>query len=447
MLPIIETLDFITTGFQFLTVELSRLQLVNFQMLGTALVLQSTFNLSAISRLWLKKKSVNAFSHFLSHAKIRFKEVTSAYHKMLQEEYADKLKGGSFIIDDTMEHHSKLCKFIHGVFTHFDHAIGTNLKAKCLVFLYYKEPLTIKFPIGCRIYYRGGEKNKYQLALELIEEALKAGFCCKTVLADSWYCVNGFIVGLKAIERELNLPSPLIYVMEIKSNLTVEVPLTANELKSKKRKKLYRTMHFDDYFKEFINENKYVGFKVDLESGKPEKSLYEFKRTVIKIHAFAGKHVLIRSYDLERETVKYLITNELTWEGVKILTEYSHRWVIEEFFRNAKQLLNIEGACIRSEQGVTLALFLVTLLDALFHLEIVRRTSLNSQTEPVTVQSIQRLAQLENIQNLIKIIRDNDRRDEFLKHWVNQLEDDAIRYRRKRYELVELSLGEFKLAA
>ena len=60
------------------------------------------------------------------------------------------------------------------------------------------------------------------------------------------------------------------------------------------------------------------------------------------------------------KTSKYLLTNELTWEANKIISVYSNRWVIEEFFRNAKQLTDMEGATIRSEQGVTLSLCLVS---------------------------------------------------------------------------------------
>ena len=45
------------------------------------------------------------------------------------------------------------------------------------------------------------------------------------------------------------------------------------------------------------------------------------------------------------------------------------QWRIEEFFRNAKQLTDMEGATIRSEQGVTLALYLVSWIDSLLHYE------------------------------------------------------------------------------
>ena len=442
MVPIIELLGFIQSGFQFLNAELSALQLENLMMIGNGLLLGSKFNLSEIHRLWLKKKSINAFSHFLSHSKLRLDNLTLLYHRMLIASYGDHLKGGRFIIDDTMEHHSKLCQYIHGVFAHFDHALGTHLKAKCLVFLYYQEAGLVKFPIGWRIYYKNGSKSKNELALELIEAGLRRGFSGSVVLADSWYCVAPFLKGLRSLPAKLNLERPLIYVMELKPNLTIEEWLNAEEQsgenRKQKKRKLYCKVKVEGYFQRNVSESKQVGFGLDIESGKAERTLYKVQRVVAKIHALPGKHVIVRSFDVEKKTIKYLITNELTWEGAKVIHEYCQRWVIEEFFRNAKQLLDMEGACIRSEQGVAIALFLVTLLDALLHLEVFRRASEDPQTDPITVQSIIRVQQIENIQNFIEVIQDEEQRDEFLQKWVSQLEEDAIQPRRKRYPLVEL---------
>jgi len=58
---------------------------------------------------------------------------------------------GYFLIEDTMKHHTKLCKWIHGFFVLFDHALGTNCKTTCIVFFYYSDGNLIKFPIAFRI--------------------------------------------------------------------------------------------------------------------------------------------------------------------------------------------------------------------------------------------------------------------------------------------------------
>jgi len=400
---------FVREGFQFLRGIVTDLQLNNLMMIATTVILYSRFNLSEVSRSWLKKKTVNAFSHCLKAAKFNLKEAMNAYAKMLRQSY--DLTGGRFIIDDTMEHHTKLCKFIYGVCRHWDHVFRTNVSAKCLVFLYYS----------------GGKKTKNDLALELIEEGIKRGFPCGVVLADSWYCVEPFV-------RELRWMG-LRYVLEIKTNATVREPIKKGEQRSRgrKRKKWYRKVPLVSYVQK-VQRVRRIGFFGDLATGKEEKILYEIKEKTCRIHALPGLHKVVYSYDPERGTEKYLITNELTWEGVKVVKEYFHRWVIEEFFRNAKQQLNMEGACVRSKQGVAITLFLLTCVDSLFHMQIAKLVSENLQTGPITVQSIVRLAVLENAENFVRLIK-SSKGERFLKRWIKQLKVDALRHRKVKSEV------------
>jgi hypothetical protein len=155
MLPNIDILAMIKEGFVFLKGIVTDLQLGNLMMIATATILQSQFNLSMVSRTWLKEKSVNAFSHCLKKAKINIKEATIALSRMQRE--SNKLEGGRFIIDDTLEHHSKFCKFIAWVVIQWDHVIHATAKGICIVFLYYSEGNWIKFPIGWRIYKKNQE--------------------------------------------------------------------------------------------------------------------------------------------------------------------------------------------------------------------------------------------------------------------------------------------------
>ena len=122
-----------------------------------------------------------------------------------------------------MRHHTNYCKWIHGVFVLFDHALKTNLKAVCI--------------------------SKYDLAIKMLEWAINNGFPNCIVLADSWFGIGPFIKGLK------------------------------------------------------------------------------------RLNSIAGKHRIVQSIDPAKQTTKYLLTDQLTWEATKIISVYSHRWVIEEFFR------------------------------------------------------------------------------------------------------------------
>lgn len=455
MLPCTKIIGFIEEGFKELARELSRAQLRTMLMAATALVLGSDFNLSQMARAWLLEKSINAFWYLFNQAKIRFITIEELRFKMIQSRYGRRLRAGRFIIDDTLNHHTKLCRFIHAVFTFWDHVWGTNLKAQCLVFLYYQEEESpcVKFPLGWKIYYKEGAegagvekerqlesgkvyKEKYQLALELIKSALEKGFNCSIVIADSWFCIEDFMKELRKLQ--------LMYLFELKSNRTVRVAIAPEQrvkkCKGRKRTKWYNLVALEEFFNGSRIEEKAYGFERDLETGKEEKVLYQVKEAVVQMNAYKGKHKVLRSYNPEKGSVKFFITNELTWEAKKIIQEWLARWVVEEFFRNAKQLLDMEGACVRSEQGVTLALFLVTYVDSLLHLEIVKKCAFkNSQSEPVTVQSIVRLTHLENIENFIKIVEDEDRWVVFRDRWLKVLRKFAVRERKAHKELVELN--------
>lgn len=222
-----QRLFFIVGGLSFLQPALTKIQFDNLTLVATALILGSSFNLSNISRMWLKAKSVSTLSYFFNDARMSVNELHTLYAKHSLSTY--DMEGGYFIVDDTMRHHTLLCKCIHGVCVLFDHALKTNLKAICIVVLYYSDGLLIKFPINYRIYYqekgkkmpwqRGKEirsKKKYELALEMIEWALEMGFPKGIVLADAWFGIEPFVKGLRRLR--------ISYVLEIKSNYNVKVP-------------------------------------------------------------------------------------------------------------------------------------------------------------------------------------------------------------------------------
>ena len=428
MVPCVAIVDLIREGFEALRGVVTDLQLRNLMMIGTAVLLHSRFSLSEVSRSFLRERSVNAFSHCLKAAKFRLDDAAHAYALMLHNRY--ELSGGRFIIDDTLEHHTSLCRFIHGVCRHWDHVFGKSTSAKCLVFLYYSQGGLIKFPIGWRIYFRGGKKTKNDLAIELIRKARERGFPCGVVMADSWFCVEPFVRRLQRMR--------LRYILDLKTNATIRLPIEQREEKrrGRKRQKWYRTENVVRVMNR-VRGQREIGFIGDVETGKPEKVLYELREKVCVINALPGQHKIVYSYDPRKKTEKYLITNELSWEGVKVVKEYFHRWAIEEFFRNAKQQLDMEGACVRSKQGVTITLFLVSYIDSLIHSKIAELAAGNSKSEPLTVQSIVRLAELENAERFVSVIKSAEG-EKFLKRWIEGLRKDSIRKRVRRSEVAYL---------
>jgi SRSO17 transposase len=438
-IPCAERLPFIVSGLTFLQPALTNAQFYNLTMVATALVLGGKFSLSAINRMWLGDKSVSALSHFFSHAKFSTTEMQNLYALQIMHLY--KLKDGYYCIDDTMKHHTNYCKWIHGVFILFDHAIKTNLKATCVVVLYYNDGGVIKFPISHKIYYQDTEnmswqngkryvcKPKYELAIEMLQWATDHGFPRGIVLADSWFGSGPFVKGLKNLGMS--------YVIEIKHSLNVRVPCENPKLTptGKIAKRQYDLIKLPDVFKAILTISK-CGFAANIEIGKKEKVLYHTKVITARLNSIAGKHRIIQSIDPAKQTIKYLLTNELTWEATKTISAYSHRWVIEEFFRNAKQLTDMEGATIRSEQGVTLALCLVSWIDSLLHFENYKRsTAGNLSKEPLTVPSIVRQAQCENLEAFMdRVQKDED----LVQKWIAVEKKRLGRKRKKHKELIQI---------
>jgi hypothetical protein len=441
-IPCANKLPFLVSGLAFLQPALTNAQFENLILIGTALILGAKFNLSEINRMWLKDKAVSTLSEFLSDAKFSTFEMQRLYFLRLFKLY--KIKRGYFIVDDTIKHHTKFCKWIHGVSVIFDHALGTNLKATCIVFLYYSDGNGQKFFLDFRVFYKKNEtapwskrkkyihKKKYKLAIEMIEDAIHKGFPACCVLADSWYGIEPFVKELK------RLKTPYILELTTKNKVKVKFKKPKLTLMGKLAKKQYELKSMKDFFKS-ISSLETLGFKADKESGKKEKALYQTKIANVHLNAIPGKHRLLQSIDPALGTTKYLLTNELTWEAAKIISVYSHRWVIEEFFRNAKQLLDMEGATVRSEQGIATALYLVSWIDALLHHENYMQSTAGKLTkESLTIPSIIRQLQYENLVAILERVKDDE---EFVQKWLDVTREDINRKRRKRYKLASLGVS------
>jgi hypothetical protein len=327
-IPCVQRLPFIIVGLTFLQPALTRIQFDNLTLIATALILGSKFSLSEISRLWLKEKSVSTLSHFLSDAKFSTQEMQHLYALRVMHFY--QIRKGYFIIDDTMLHRSNFCKWIHGVFVQFDHALNTNLRAICIVVLYYSDGCHNKCALNFRIYFRetvkmpwqrGKQfvcKTKHALAIELLEWALEQGYPKCIVLADSWFGVGPFVKELQRLK--------LSYVIEIKRDLNVRVACKEPKLTPTGRlaKNQYDLKKIRKFFESIATIRK-CGFDADEQKGRKSKVLYLTKIANIRLNSIPGKHRIVESFCPATQTTKYLLTNELTWETAKIIEVYSCR--------------------------------------------------------------------------------------------------------------------------
>jgi len=430
-LPIVQSLSFVFQALRSLDVKINKAQLCNLAIILTAMILGSGMCLSKIVASALGAPGVNSLSHCFSYANLdgRFLMKSALRHAI----GVFKLKGVSIkiAIDDTMKHHSKFCKTIYGVYWLFDHVVNSNVHAKCILFSYLIVNDTIRFPIGWKIFEQvekskkeKGEKGvkKWELALELIDDAIEAGFAIEVVLFDSWYCNYGMAKGLKS--RKIH------WISEIKASQIAEFWIQENRKLRKISMKLTQLFECGKCLcKEVL-----LGLKISEQA--PEKVLYSTSEVAIHIRALKGTYKLVRSVDKRTGACKIFITDELSWEAQKILTLYSCRWLIEEFFKNAKGLYGFEKACIRKTQGALISLFLVSFADLLISIQLHKNVLENPGKGQLIVSAVIAHAQEENLRNLIPLLEDESQRKIIIDKLLNQLKVQQTKKRKPRKPLI-----------
>lgn len=422
IIPVLKPIPFIENAVRSsLDTLLSKPQMTNFIWLLSALILGQQFNLSHIENLLLGCKSDNAFSWFMSHSKLELDRIWQALLSYAVKTLRIFGVPGRFIIDDTIEKHSKFCRFIQGVCTIYDHSTGTYVQGKCFVFLYFAISDRIRFPIGWKIYVPN-KKTKYILAIELIDEALSNGFRCSYVLVDSWFAVAPF---LDVLHRK-----GLRYVCELKSN---------NKIWAKCEKKFFK-LGLREFFNYCSFATKKTVFGLKTEGNNAEiKAKYKTSSATCHLCALDHKIVLVESWMERAKDPKYLITNDLRLDARAILEEYSWRWLIEEFFGDEKKLLDFEGARVRNYQAGAITVLTLSCADLLLSLEIFKLSQTDSQSRAITVSSMITKTQEESIQTLLEALKSDETGDQIATKWLTVLKKKSMKQRRQRKELCELA--------
>lgn len=155
-------------------------------------------------------------------------------------------------------------------------------------------------------------ETKLEKTFSMLEQAKQKGFSASTVLFDSWFCFNSFIIKIKeslklnVICQLKNLPRPNQYIYKGKSYSLAE--LWAYYAKSRLRK----------------------------------ARKHSFKWTALRV-SLAGSNVQMKIVFLQNEGKEKWHAFASTDTGLskeRILKHYSYRWSIEVFFKNCKQYLN-----------------------------------------------------------------------------------------------------------
>ena len=430
-LPIVQSLSFVFRALTSLDTKINKAQLGNLAMIITAMILGTGMCLSKIVASSLESCAVNTLSHCFSYANLDGRLLMKSALRYAMGIFGLLGVPIKIAIDDTMKHHSKFCKTIYGVYWLFDHVVNSNVHAKCIVFAYLIINDTIRFPIGWRVFEQiekskkdKGEKGvkKWELALELIDDAIEVGFTIETVLFDSWYCNRAMAQGLK--NRKIH------WISEIKANQIAELWVQED----RKLRKIF--MNLTQLFQcgKCLCKEVFLGLKISEEA--IQKVLYSTSEVTIHVRALKGTYKLVRSEDKRTGACKIFITDELSWEAQKILTLYSCRWLIEEFFKNAKGLYGFEKASIRKTQGASISLFLVSFADLLISIQLHKNVHENPGKRQLTVSAIIAHAQEENLRNLIPLLEDEAQRKSIIDTLLTQLKAQQSKKRKPRKSLI-----------
>jgi len=433
-LPIVQSLSFVLHALTSLDTKINKAQLGNLATILTAMILGSGMCLSKIVAASLGSCAVNTLSHCFSYANLDGRLLMKSALRYSMGIFGLHGVPIKIAIDDTMKHHSKFCKMIYGVYWLFDHVVNSNVHAKCIVFAYLIINDTIRFPIGWRIFEQiekskknKGEKGvkKWELALELIDDAIEVGFTIETVLFDSWYCNHGMAKGLKS--RKIH------WISEIKANQIAELWVQEDRKLRKISMNLTQLFQYGKYLCKEVS----LGLKIHEKA--IQKVLYSTSEVTIHIRALKGTYKLVRSEDKRTGACKIFITDEVSWEAQKILTLYSCRWLIEEFFKNAKGLYGFEKASIRKTQGASISLFLVSFADLLISMQLQKNVHENPGKGQLTVSAVIAHAQEENLRNLLPLLEDEAQRKIIIDKLLQQLKAQQSKKRKPRKSLIPVS--------
>jgi len=250
--------------------------------------------------------------------------------KMLQESPNTRWKlKGVVSIDDTLV--DKTGKLIPGAGKFYDTVDKCYKHAQCLVTSHYAD-WQVNYPLGFRQYFKEdsheackyGFKTKIQLACELVTESVGFGVGAETYVADSWFLCKELVDHIESYCKN--------WVMAAESNLLARVNNTWIQLR------------------EYAISVPAEQYRLCEAGGK---RYWVHTRTLFM--KCLGKKVKVAvSYDNPELSgdPKFFVSNNLQWERNHILRAYTLRHSIDEFYRDVKQHLGLEGCQLRTIEGV-----------------------------------------------------------------------------------------------
>ena len=394
----------------------NRCQFRHFQNYLTGLMVLSNKSMANIVRCVLDSADKTNLSRFFSEAPWFRDQVNERRLRyLLQQTQSVRLskEQSALVLDDTLcEHVGSLFEYVD---RHYNHGDNTYPLAHNPVTSHYVSG-PVRFPVDLRLYRRYDEatrweefvhkhfperaipksqkertrlhkevdprllqdpafqalhqqfRTKIELAVELLEAAIRHKLPFKVVLFDSWYLAEDFVAVLQRRHKD--------WISILKKNRNLEtnsfvlkdalgkcIPLEGPHLSVENLVPL-------------IPASAYRAVSVG------DKTYWTF--TLAVRLSSLGKVRLVISFERAELTGTYavLVTNRVDWTAQQIITTYLQRWPIETFYQDGKEHLGLDEYRMRDAAAIQKHWCLVFVAYSLLHLDCLP-PSLNQSRLPI----------------------------------------------------------------
>lgn len=346
-IPSVVKINVKTLGLKF-----SRPQLENMKKYLTGLIVSDKATISTINSMFLDGKDQSSLNRFLTESGWNEEEVNEKRIRLLQKHPQTRWnKSGVVSIDDSIVH--KTGKKIEGVDYVFDHAENKPTLGFDVVTTHYVD-VKKDYPLDMRLYLREKTlkenkelakkftfKTRITLACELVDEAERRKIPVKIYVFDSWFFVLELTNKVESYDKH--------WVSRLKSNRLVMYrgkAIAISEFGKQLPDEAFRKIRVDD--------NEYWTFSKSMKLANNRKKV----------------RIVISQKEKDRsDDAYYLVTDNLQWEAKKIVSTFSLRRPIENFYRDAKQNLGFEKSQLRNLKGIIRHWYMVLLAYSLLKLE------------------------------------------------------------------------------
>jgi len=270
--------------------------------------------------------------------------LVSGFNNSRIDEFARSGKDWYLVVDDTMLDHP-YGENIQGVGKYWDPAEKRfTLGHKIVTCIAVTE--TEVEPLDVGLYLKEEEAierdvvfhTKIDIAVEIIR-ARATILKIKGIIFDSWYCCEEIMAECEKLG--------LNWYSDLKTNRTVYLPDNDEKfnvlvLAKSLPEGAFKTVELPDSWKRYSR----MAEMIVILKGKKTKA-----REIKLVILWDGRD--------DSESYKFLATNDLTADGVKLVELRKLRWKVEEFHRDAKQNLGMADCMLRKHDGVVIHLLLV----------------------------------------------------------------------------------------